>query len=159
MYLNGTIGINTTGIKITTNCALPSQLSVNSSYDNPSRHFEQSSGDDDPVKHLLVNISATSVEGCYWCIDDLSTFTNGKFNDTIYAEDNNDAEQSYGVTTVPGCGTNTSNPAFQTVRQSLLTCSVYIRFIPYYCLGFLLVFGSELEQRGRCFLPTEHAAF
>ncbi|KAH9974846.1 hypothetical protein BJV77DRAFT_637007 [Russula vinacea] len=115
VYLNGTIGINTTGIKITTNCALPSRLSVNSSYDNPSRHFEQSSGDDDPVKHLLVNISATSVEGCYWCIDDLSTFTNGKFNDTIYAEDNNDAEQSYGVTTVPGCGTNTSNPAFQTV--------------------------------------------
>ena len=81
MYLNGTIGINTTGIKITTNCALPSRLSVNSSYDNPSRHFEQSSGDDDPVKHLLVNISATSVEGCSRRIDNLHAVTNDGKNE------------------------------------------------------------------------------
>jgi hypothetical protein len=46
LYLNGTMGINTTGIKILPNCAIPNQLSVTSSNANSS------------------TISATSVNGC-----------------------------------------------------------------------------------------------
>jgi hypothetical protein len=93
-YLNGTMGINTTGIKTTPNCARPNQLSVTSSNANASI------------------ISATSVQGC-----SLQVSINP-----------NDSEQLYGVVNVPGCGTNASSDvAFQPVRKSLSSCSVYMR--------------------------------
>jgi hypothetical protein len=120
------MGINTTGIKILPNCAIPNQLSVTSSNANSS------------------TISATSVNGC-----SLRLSLNP-----------NDAEQQYGVVNVPRCGTNTSDVAFQSVRKSLSSCKcVHGRFIPYFCLGFLLVLAKELEQHVRCFLPTGHGAF
>ena len=87
------MGINTTGIKTTPNCASPNQLSVTPSNANASI------------------ISATSVEGCSLQVD----------------INPNDSEQLYGVINVPGCGTNTSDVAFQSVRQSLSSCSVYMR--------------------------------
>jgi hypothetical protein len=119
------MGINTTGIKTTPNCARPNQLSVTSSNANTSI------------------ISATSVQGC-----SLQVSLNP-----------NDSEQLYGVINVPGCGTNTSDVAFQAVRQSLSSCRVHEKFIPCHRLGFLLVFATELEQLGSCFLPTDHTAF
>jgi hypothetical protein len=76
------MGINTTGIKTTPNCAVPNNLTASTDGD-------------------VTILSATSVEGCSLQVD-LNT---------------NDVEELYGVINVPGCGTNTSNVAFQSVRQ------------------------------------------
>lgn len=80
-YLNGSMSINTTGIQTQTNCAIPNQISVNST--------------------IATNwtVSAVSADGCT---------VNASF-------DPNNADQQYGVTNVPDCGVNTTDPTFQPV--------------------------------------------
>ncbi|KAH9052759.1 hypothetical protein EDB87DRAFT_1655642 [Lactarius vividus] len=80
-YLNGSMSINTTGIQTNVRCAIPSQISVNSSF------------------ATNWTVSATSADGCT---------VNATFNP-------NDADQQYGVTNVPNCGANTTDPTFQPV--------------------------------------------
>src|SRR5260370_19844987 len=78
----------------------------------------------------LLTISATSIDGCY-----LQVSVNP-----------NDSAQQYGVVNVPNCGSNSTNVAFQPVRQSVYILQhKHERFIPY-CLGFLLVLATEPEQ-------------
>jgi hypothetical protein len=82
-----------------------------------------------------LTVTATSVEGCSLAL---------AFNP-------NDAPEQYGVVNVPNCGVNTTDPAFQPVRQS-------ISFFPVgaysSCIGFLLVLATKPKPLGWCSLPT-----
>ena len=62
------------------------------------------------VHHRVFTISATSVEGCS------QNVSFGGYDEPVY-----------GVQTVRNCGTNTSDLAFQPVRQSLSSFSAYMR--------------------------------
>jgi hypothetical protein len=85
-----------------------------------------------------LTVTATSVEGCSLAL----------------AVNPNNAAEQYGVVNVPNCGVNTTDPAFQPVRQSItfLWCGAYSSYI-----GILLVLATKLKQLGWRFLPTSHA--
>jgi len=95
------MSVNTTGIQTNTNCAIPNQISVNSS--------------------IATNwtVSAISADGCT---------VNASF-------DPNGADQQFGVSNVPNCGVNTTDPTFQPV------CCSFPRSQPL-LIPFRFSFGS-----------------
>jgi hypothetical protein len=84
-----------------------------------------------------LTVTATFVEGCSLAL----------------AVNPNDAAQQCGVVNVPNCGVNTTDPAFQPVRQSIS----FQRGAYSSCIGFLLVLATKPKPLGWCILPTLHA--
>jgi hypothetical protein len=80
-----------------------------------------------------VTISATSVDGC-----SLKAML-----------DPENADKPYGVVSVPNCGVNASNPAFDPVRQSPL-------FFPVGCIGMFITsrFSSGLLNKLQRAMPA-----
>ena len=95
MYLNGTMAINTTGIKITPNCELSNQHSVTKSVTKLKTPTEE-------IISYVISL-AISVKGCSFNVN----ITTGSPDPVSW------------VMNVPDCSTNTTGIAFQPVRQFL----------------------------------------